>query len=501
MKRARSRKNLWEALPGFMRAAITPALGVVPPQHLFGSDFRRTIRFLKDAQWWPAERAREWQLAELRRICTIAFERTRFYRRSFTTAGFDPRDLREPEDLCRLPTTDRETLNRHLDDMCAVSPDSPSVDYASTGGTSGAPLRFYIGAERSGVEYAYLVSSWARAGFRLGLPLAVLRGRAVPAGANGFHHHYDPILRSHYYSNFHMTDHHMRRYLDHIRSIGPCFLHVYPSSAAALARFVRRTGNEPPPNVCGILAGSENVYPEQRRFVEETLRYRYFSWYGLTEKVVLAAECEQSTSYHVWPTYGFFELLDDRGDPVTTPGQRGEIVGTGFLNRVVPFIRYRTGDHATYVGDRCRDCGRAHPVITNIHGHRIQETLVAVDGSLITWTAINVHDDTFDNVRKFQFYQDTPGRALLRIAAAPEFSEADRARICRSLGHKLNQRLTFELQLVDEIALTRSGKSIYVDQHIAGTSLPPLEQDEPVPAPPPTHNNRDRTPGYAHHEF
>jgi phenylacetate-CoA ligase len=458
-----------------------PVLDVIPSWYLFGRDFRHTVRFLKEAQWWPADRAREWQFQELRRICTIAFEQTRFYQQSFAAVGFDPRDLREPEDLHRLPTIDRETLNRHLDDMCAISPDSAGVDYASTGGTSGIPLRFYIGSERSAVEYAYLVSSWARAGFRLGLPLAVFRGRAVPADADGFHHEYDPILRSHYYSNFHMTDDHIRRYLRHIRSIGPCFLHVYPSSVAALARFVRRTGDEPPPNVQGIFAGSENVYPRQRQLVEETLRYPYFSWYGLTEKVVLGAECERSKNYHVWPTYGFFELLDPKGHPVATPGQRGEIVGTGFVNRVVPFIRYRTGDYATYVGDHCPDCGRAHPVISDIRGHRIQETLVATDGSLITWTAINVHDDTFDNVRQFQFCQEIAGHASLRIVPAHGFSEADRVRIRENLAQKLDQRLTLDLQIVDAVALTRSGKAVYVDQRTGGISGSHVEWDAGVP--------------------
>ena len=478
MKRALSGKNLWEALPRPLQAAFTPVLRVIPPQYIFGPGFRGAMRFLQEAQWWPAERAREWQVIELRRICTIAFERTSFYRRIFTAVGFDPRDLRTPEDLRSLPTIDRETLDRHLADMCAVSPDSPSVDQATTGGTSGAPLRFFIGAERSGVEYAYLVSSWARAGFRLGVPLAVIRGRAVLPDGRGFHYEYDPLFRSHYYSNFHMTDADLRRYLQHIRTVGQCFLHVYPSSIAALARFVRRTGDEPPRNVRGILAGSENVYPTQREFVERTLDLRYFSWYGLTEKVMLAAECEWSTRYHVWPTYGLFELLDASGQPVTTPGQRGEIVGTAFLNRVVPFIRYRTGDHATYVSDHCKDCGRAHAVITDIRGHRIQETLVTADGSIITWTAINVHDDTFDNVRQFQFYQDTPGQVLLRMAVAPEFSDNDRARIIRNLGRKLDGRLTLAIELVDAIALSRSGKSIYVDQHIAGLSTLRPDDDE-----------------------
>jgi phenylacetate-coenzyme A ligase PaaK-like adenylate-forming protein len=479
VKLAFSRKNLWERLPRSVKAASGSLLGAIPSPLLLGRHFRHTLGFLNEAEWWSAEQARAYQLGELRRILTLAFERTPFYRQSFSRMGFDPRDVRDIDDLRRLPTTDAATLRQHLHEMCAVSPRSPRVDSASTGGTGGAPLRFYIGSERSGIEYAYTVASWQRAGFRLGTPLAVLRGRPVPADRTGFRHEYDPLLRSHLYSNFHMADDDIRRYLEHVRGIGPCFLHVYPSSVAALARFVHRSGIQPPSNVLGILAGSENVYPDQRRFVEEVLGYRYFSWYGLTEKVALAAECEKSTLYHVWPTYGVFELLDEAGHPVTTPGQRGEIVGTGFINTVVPFIRYRTGDYATYVGDRCHDCGRAHPRIADIRGHRIQETLVAADGSAVTWTALNVHDDTFDHVRQFQFYQDTPGRAVLRLVPAPGFGERDRVRVLGALNRKLDRRLELTLQIVDAIALSRSGKSIYVDQRIPG-----------VPAPEPTTNHR-----------
>ena len=239
--------------------------------------------------------------------------------------------------------------------------------------------------------------------------MAVLRAGWCSPDRNGLYHEYDPILRHHYYSNSHMTDENMERYLEHMaRSVR--FLHVYPSSVArwrdsVLARdgVRRRISAASSPE-------SEIVYPEQRQMVEEVFGCRYFSCYGHTEKLVLAAECEQSTDYHVWPTYGYFELLDEAGRPVTTPGQRGEIVGTGFINTVMPFIRYRTGDWATYVGDRCEACGREHPIIRDIRGHRTQEMLLASRWPEISWTALNMHDDTFVHVRQFQFLQDTPGQ-------------------------------------------------------------------------------------------
>jgi phenylacetate-CoA ligase len=298
------------------------------------------------------------------------------------------------------------------------------------------------------------------------MPLAVFRGRVVQPDSSGLYHEYDPLLRHHYYSNFHMTDENMRRYVEHVRQIGQCFLHVYPSSAFTLALFLRRSGLAVPRNIKGLLVGSETVVPAHRHYVEETFGVRYYSWYGHSEKLVLGVECEHSTDYHIWPTYGYFELLDPAGHPVTTPGEQGEIVGTGFINKVMPFIRYRTGDYATYVGDRCEACGRQHPILRNVHGRWPSGALVTTDGSLIAMTAINVHDDTFSNVRQFQFYQDTPGKAVLRIVPGTGFSEADQERIQRSLAPKLGGRVSFVIQLVDSVPLTPRGKAVYVDQKI-----------------------------------
>ncbi len=466
MKRALSRKNLWDALPRPMKAAAGAFLGTVPPRYLLGRSFRRHLAFVRRAQGWSADQTRAYQLTELKRICALAYERTPFYRRVFQRIGFDPRDVTSHDAVGKLPTIDRHTIREHLDDMCTVSPASSCVDFVSTGGTGGMPLSFYISARRSAVEYAYLTASWERVGYALGAPLAVFRGRVVLEGRDGMRHEYDPLLRHHYFSNFHMTDANMRRYLDYIRRIGPCFLHVYPSSAYALARFLRRTRATAPQNIRGIIAESEIVYPDQRRLVEALFGCRYFSCYGHSEKLVLGAECEHTSDYHIWPTYGYFELLGENGQPITTPGERGEIVGTGFINRVVPFIRYRTGDYATYVGPRCPACGRQHPIIGDIRGHRTQEALIAADRSEITWTALNMHDDTFTRVRQFQFYQDTLGKAVLRIIPAEGFGEKDMRRIERNLHAKLAGRLELTLELTGSISVSPLGKAIYVDQRI-----------------------------------
>ncbi len=464
--RAWSRKNLWEATPASVKAVVGIATGRLPTAWLLGRSFRRTLAFVQEAQTWSSERTRTYQLDQLRRICTLAYDKTKFYRERFDSVGFHPKDIKSLDDMRRLPTIDRNTLRGHMDDMCTVSPDGIGIDIVSTGGSSGEPLRFYIGTNRSAFEYAYLVASWSRIGYELSVPQAVLRSEVVPRNRKGLRHCYDPILRRHYYSNFHMDDENMRRYVEHVATLGPCFLHVYPSSVSALARFIERSNMTPPPNVLGVIAESEIVYSDQRETVEKVFGCRYFSCYGHSERLVLASACEQSDDYHVWPTYGYFELLDENDQLITTPGQRGEIVGTGFINTVMPFIRYRTGDYATYVASRCEACGRNHTILRDIRGHRTQEMLVAADNSLIAWTALNMHDDTFANVRQFQFYQDSPGRAVLKIVPADGFSKQDEQRIIRSLARKHDGRLDIDTALVDSIRLSSIGKAIYVDQRL-----------------------------------
>lgn len=466
MKKAFSKKNLWDKTPPLLKNTIGRCLGQVPLAWLLGAKFRANCRFVEESQWWSAEQIHEYQFDKLSEIIKLAYEKTVFYRRLFDSVGFSPGDFKSLDDIKKLPTIDKQIVIENLEQMCTRPVTDSDVDYVSTGGTSGVPLHFYINAGRSAIEYAYLTTSWQRAGYKLGMPMAVLRGRVVKPDKNDLYHEYDPILRHHYYSTFHLSDENIARYLKHISNIGECFLHAYPSSAATLAKFIIRNKQKPQGNIRGVIAESEIVYPDQRKMIEEVFGCRLFSCYGQSEKIVLGASCEKSNDCHIWPTYGYYELLDEQGNPVTTPGQRGEIVGTGFINTIMPFIRYRTGDWATYVGDRCPSCGREHILIRDIRGHRIQEVLVASDGSEISWTALNMHDDTFVNVRQFQFFQEKPGQAILRIVPVEGFNRQDEGKIQRNLGSKLDGRVTFSIEIVKEIPLSERGKAIYVDQRI-----------------------------------
>jgi len=468
MKVAFSRKNLWERSPRLFKVVVGRALRVVPLSMLMGRQFRKWRRFVHDSQWWSNEQYRDYQFQRLKRIITIAYDRTRFYRKHFRQVGFEPGDFKDIKDLSNLPTINKETVRQNLLDMATVPLTGPSVDYVTTSGTGGAPLCFYMDSSRHAVEFAHLTSSWERVGYYLGDSMAVLRGNPIPLARSGMYYEYDPLLRHHRYSTFHMVDEQMERYVQHMHAVSPKFLHAYPSAAHTLARFMFHKSVSFPPRMKAILLESEPDYAYQRDFIEEHFSVRVFSSYGHTEKLVLATQCEHSSLYHVWPTYGYCDILDDQGSNVSV-GHKGEIVGTGFINEVIPFIRYRTDDFATLVGQGCTRCGRNHLLLDKICGHRTQEFLVTHNmQAIIAWTALNMHDDTFDGIVRFQFTQDTPGHAELRLVPAQGLKEYDLTRIHRHLERKLKGRIDVTLMICDEIPPMKSGKKPIVVQRISG---------------------------------
>jgi phenylacetate-CoA ligase len=471
MRKSFSKKNLWEAVPAGLKRPLGRLMGIVPLPWLLGKTYRRWDSLVAASDSWTRSEVDRFQLERLREICTLAYDKSVYYRDSFDRAGLNPSAIRRAEDIRVLPIIDKQVINRHRDALLTVDPNAPGLDYVATGGSGGEPMRFLIGRDRSAIEYAHLARSWMRVGYAHGIAKAVIRGQVLEDRGDGLHYAFDPLLRNHGYSNFHLDDDTMARYLEHISSIGPCFLHAYPSTLAMLVRFMKRRGIKGPGNLRGLLLESENVYAADREAAEEQFGVRYFSSYGHSEKLVMAAECEHSIDYHVFPTYGYFELVDAAGEPVNEPGKEGEIVGTGFINRAMPFIRYRTGDYATYVAEACEHCGRQHTVIRDIRGHNTMERLIAKDGSSIPYSAVNVHDDTFENVLQFQFLQEEPGRATLKLI--PANSDLDPEELVRKLEQRLQGRLALTPLLVDEIKLTPRGKSIFVDQRIRSEESEP----------------------------
>ena len=204
-------------------------------------------------------------------------------------------------------------------------------------------------------------------------------------------------------SNKYLTDEWMSKFCVMIRKFNPEFILGFPTTLSILSAFIKNNDLSPCTNLKAVIVYSETLYNWQRNLIEEGFGVRVFSLYAMTELVVLGGECEYSTNLHLYPQYGFTEFDD--------LGVYREIVATGFTNYAMPLIRYKTAD----IGVKCKEscpCGRHHQLIDRIQG-RLNDFLINKDGKVIPrlmpWIKI------FPNTKQYQFFQEEPGKAFLRI--------------------------------------------------------------------------------------
>jgi phenylacetate-CoA ligase len=87
--------------------------------------------------------------------------------------------------------------------------------------------------------------------------------------------------------------------------------------------------------------------------------------YGMAEFGTIAVQCDRG-AYHVESERLLVEVVDADGS-VLPAGERGELVVTDLMNRAMPLIRYRTGDHGSLAEGWC-DCGHPGDLLTGFTG-------------------------------------------------------------------------------------------------------------------------------------
>jgi len=452
--------------PQWLKSFYRRALAVLDPYpgRIDRGVYRETAALLRRTSSYDARQMAAFQSEQLRDLILHCARSVPFYRDLFGGKGIEPRDIRSPADLAVLPMIDREHVRSHLPEFLSEDYPARRRRHESTGGTSGRPLVFYsekgFSAER---EWAFWHALAARAGYRTSDRLAVLRNDALPGGRLFI---YNPATLRLVMDPFKLNPGSAGQYLGAMRRYGTRFLHTYPSAATVLLRFASESGIRADGILDALLCGSENVYEGQRAALEEGFGARFFSWYGHSEKLVLAGECEYSTDYHSFPEYGVLELVDGDGRPVTAPGIPGEIVGTGFNNRVMPLLRYRTGDFAEWTEDVPCRCGRPHPRIRGVRGRWLQEMVMGRSGSCISMTSINMHSDVFDRVLRFQFVQEEKGRLILNIVRGGEYTDRDTDAVRREILRKIGSEVELEVRFVEDIPTTGRGKQRFLVQNL-----------------------------------
>ncbi|EFC85836.1 phenylacetate--CoA ligase family protein [Parafrankia sp. EUN1f] len=390
----------------------------------------------------------QWQERRLRRFVDRWATAVPYYREN-------PEYLRSPDGTAAV--LDKETVRRSS--AAFANPKVPARQ-VTTGGTGGRPLSLRISYSSFFSEWAHIAYVWSRAGVRLNDPKITFRGSSLGTGFYGRPMIYQRTYNHMAVSPFHLSEKTFTELLSSIRDLRPVAIWGYPSSITPFALWAARTGPHPElARLRAVLLASEGALDWQLDLFREVFDAPPIRWYGQSEKVVFGAECPRVPGhYHVTPTYGVAQVINDR------------IIGSGMTNAAMPLLRYDTEDGGVLappglMGRRCA-CGSPFVVLRDVAGRWDQSLVYGMHDEPISSAALNFHDEAFARFDRFQFRQERRGEVELRVASAgrvPDAAELEKARCL--LQHRVGDRLVISVTVAaaDDL-LSRRGKILMIDQ-------------------------------------
>jgi len=418
-------------------------------------------RGLEQTQWWPPMQLRALQLQRLQALLQQAAAQVPYYRGVFRHAGFDPARLTDVADLQRLPFLTKALIRAHTDAL--RHPRAQRLARFNTGGSSGEPLVFYIGAERVSHDVAAKWRATRWWGLDIGDPEIVVWGSPIELGSQDRIRAWrDRLMRTTLLPAFEMSETKLDAFVRTIRARRPAMLFGYPSALSHIARHAEARGQRM--DDLGIRVAfvtSERLYDDQRAAIARVFGCRVANGYGGRDAGFIAHECPHG-GMHLTAEDVIVELLDAQGQPVPD-GEAGEIVVTHLATRDFPFVRYRTGDVAV-LGDEPCACGRGLPVLNEIQG-RTTDFVVAADGTVMHGLALIYVIRDLPGVDGFKITQQSRLLTRVELVAGPGFDDALVPRIVAGLRQRLGAEVDVRVERVAAIAPEKSGKYRYVVSH------------------------------------
>ncbi len=333
---------------------------------------------------------------------------------------------------------------------------------ASTGGTTGNPLKLWRSMECIVAEQCFLDDLLAPHGFSMhGSRVAVLRADKVK-DANDNDPPYGRLTHGGKrlaLSTPHLNQRTMNWFCKALQDFAPLILWVYPSAALSFLKLLERSHGSL--NIPVILASSEVLSPELHAALERRFGCDVINYYGQAERVCFAHSTKPNEFYFN-PCYGRVELIPS--DPSEDPSvRRFKIIGTSHWNAAMPLVRYETGDSLvvpqSYDAADLGEVTLGRKPFIRLEG-REGEYLLTGDGVRII--GLNQIPRELNNVLQLQLVQHSFDAVAINVVAMPSFSSQDAKQILQQARAKIPASITITVDVVDHLTVNVRGKAPFV---------------------------------------
>jgi len=421
---------------------------------------RRTFAYLKEleaSQWWPRERLEALQLRRLRDLVTVAYEHTPYWRRVMEEHGIRPEDIRSLEDLRRFPLLEKETIRANREEM-VWRKEGPRLKLVRTSGSTNEALEFYTNANREAAINAARIRGHRWIGIEKGDTEVWFWGSPVELDSQTrLKHLRDRLINEPLTNGFELTPERVARCVEDWKRWRPKCIFGYPNSFVLLIQMAEKQGIDlrelKRRGLRVVATTSEMLGDVNRRIISEAFGVPVFDSYGLREAGLIGHECDRLTM-HTSDEHLILEVID----PVTlepTDGE-GELVVTSLISRVMPVIRYRTGDIVSLSCKPC-PCGRTLGRVI-VSGGRIADFVITREGKWVVGYSFIYICRSVPGIVKFQVRQEELGRIRVLLATDENFPDDGVERVVRKVRARLGSDDVIDVELVDDIRPAPSGK-------------------------------------------
>lgn len=406
---------------------------IVPFRYRYDKLFGETYDFLKNVDTWGFDRTKEYQFIELKNLLIYCYNHVPFYKKLFSEYEFNPK-IQSFEDMNKLPYLTKDIIQNNFNELISTNYFGKKILF-KTSGSTGKRLEFYGENSMYKKEAAYILHSFESHNAELYNNWSIWIRRHSPKDDS------DLIVKDYelkriYMSPFHLNDVTIYNYVNIINNSKSTTIVTYPSTAYWLSCLLEKH-NLKLYNIKSIHGASEQCLDIWGKKIKDIFGFDLKMHYGQVEKVSFLYQSSISNFYHESLTYSYTEYDDDN-----------IIVGTSFMNRVMPLIRYKTNDVVTLL--KTQDKSLSSPIMVEKIDGRVDDMIISENGTKIPSVNFYTVMSRCDEVKMFQLHQQIDKSLILKLVVSNKFNDKIKDNILLEIKKRVGD-LSLQFKIVDEI--------------------------------------------------
>jgi len=421
---------------------------------------------LRRNQWKRKDELRKIQVERLKAMLRYAYDHVPYYHRLFDSVEFKPEDLRDEEDLRRIPITTKLDVKENFSEFLVAETDQSKYTPCWTSGSTGIPMNILVDRKTACYSLSLHLYALMECSVRLTDKLFSIGSASPTTQPKITESRLGRLSFLRLNPNTISVD--SRVPIDQIvkalNRSRPDVIYGFPSILEDLC-----VTNAPETSPRLIFSHGGLLTEQCRRLLESVFDAEVYNTYGSTEFWRLAFECNEHSGLHMITDCAVVECI--KGGDVVASGEPGEVVVTGLYNYLMPLIRYELGDIATPTDDDCA-CGRSWPLIKMIEGRKNDEFIlpsgrVLSSLDMLEWVFPELKEHIWC-LSQYQIVQESRNKIVLRVVKGRQYDYM----LVQGMLNKARKDLegedvTLSLEIANEIPKEKSGKRRKIISHVS----------------------------------